>query len=117
MIAILAAVLMGQATDQRVGSVAQWIGPDDYPPSLIRAGVEGTVGIEFIIDVDGIISTCTITRTSGNQLLDDTTCNLIKARGRYRPARDAAGKTIPVRASQRVTWAIPREAMPAGPPK
>ncbi len=68
------------------------IDDDDYPREALRAHQHGTVGLRFIVGVDGRVSDCTVTRSSGSRSLDETTCRLIKQRFRYRPSRDAQGR-------------------------
>lgn len=78
------------------GVPLRWIGgritDADYPRAALRAGASGTVGLRFVVGVDGRVSSCTVTRTSGNRDLDETTCQLIRKRFRYVPSRDAAGR-------------------------
>jgi protein TonB len=66
----------------------------DYPRS-VPDGVGGTVSIRFIVGVQGRVTECAVTRSSGNADLDEVTCRLIKERLRYRPTLNAAGKPIP----------------------
>lgn len=78
------------------GVPLRWIGgritDADYPHAALKAGASGTVGLRFVVGVDGRVSSCTVTRTSGNRDLDETTCKLIRKRFRYLPSRDAAGR-------------------------
>jgi protein TonB len=80
------------------GSPARWVSgsirPSDYPRSAFDAGIGGTVHIRFTVAPSGRVSDCTVTRSSGSAELDRTTCRLIVARLRYRPARDGAGRPI-----------------------
>jgi periplasmic protein TonB len=78
------------------GVPLRWIGGGitdaDYPRAALKAGASGTVGLRFVVGVDGRVSSCTITRSSGNRDLDETTCKLIRKRFRYVPSKDAAGR-------------------------
>lgn len=67
----------------------------DYPHEAYKAGASGTVYLRFIVGVNGRVTSCTVTRSSGNADLDNTTCRLIMERFRYRPTRDRNGKAIP----------------------
>jgi protein TonB len=66
----------------------------DYPRSALEAEASGTVHLRFVVQPDGRVSGCRVTRSSGNRDLDFTTCRLIEQRFRYRPARDASGRPI-----------------------
>lgn len=81
------------------GTPSRWlrgeIRDSDYPRAAYEAGVGGTVGIRFIVGVNGRVTSCTVIRSSGNAALDEATCRLIVERRRYRPARDSTGRKIP----------------------
>jgi len=67
----------------------------DYPKAAAEAGAQGTVGLRFTVGVDGRVSDCRVTRSSGNADLDRVTCALIVKRFRYAPSRNASGKPYP----------------------
>lgn len=81
------------------GTVLEWIGgrikDSDYPRKALRAGASGTVYLRFTVGVKGRVTDCTVTRSSGNADLDETTCRLIVERFRYKPSRDANGRPYP----------------------
>lgn len=78
------------------GEPLHWIGgritDADYPRAAFDAGASGTVGLRFVVGVKGRVTDCTVTRSSGNRDLDETTCTLIRKRFRYIPSRDATGR-------------------------
>jgi protein TonB len=86
---------------------AGWVTPDDYPPQTLREGVTGTVGISVAIGIDGRVTACEVTRSSGNAQLDDATCRLYARRARFRPALDNEGKAVATRFSDRIRWQLP----------
>jgi protein TonB len=79
-----------------LGRPARWLSgsirPSDYPPSAFERRIGGTVRLRFTVAANGRVSDCAVTRSSGNAALDSTTCRLIVARFRYRPARDGEGR-------------------------
>jgi TonB family protein len=79
----------------------------DYPVGVANRGGSGLTAIRLMIDPDGQVMDCQITQSSGSQILDNTACNLIKARARFRPARDGDGKNVAGTYSNRVRWALP----------
>lgn len=78
----------------------------DYPAELGAAGVYGRVGIRYAIEVDGRVTDCTITRSSGSAILDRTTCELIEQRFRYDPARDRYGRPIRSNLIESYEWLV-----------
>lgn len=78
----------------------------DYPRGLGEAGISGVVSIRFLVGVDGRVSRCQVTRSSGSRELDETTCRLIEQRFRYAPSRDEDGQPVPTIVSQRHFWEI-----------
>lgn len=82
---------------------------EETPPRRIRgrlsfsdatrmAGWENVIGREmttrFVVEVDGRVSDCRASRSSGLPELDAEICRLIVQRFRYEPSRDAAGRPI-----------------------
>jgi TonB family protein len=92
-----------EAVDDR----RQWITSNDYPMGLVRMGQQGTTVILFRIGTDGRIDQCRAVVTSGAKELDEAACNALMKRGRYTPARDAAGQPMAVHRVRRVVWRLP----------
>ena len=80
----------------------------DYPPEALRNHWEGTVRAELTINERGAVEVCRIVQSSGHEVLDAATCNLIITRARFTPAKDGNGKprkdTI---VSPPISWRIP----------
>jgi protein TonB len=64
---------------------------DDYPAAAQSAGVEGSVQATLSIGPDGRVTGCNIVRSSGNNSLDSATCNILRRRAKFTPARDSSG--------------------------
>lgn len=60
--------------------------------------MRGTVG------VNGRVTRCTVTRSSGVPELDVLTCRLIEQRFVYRPATDRQGRPVPDEVEIEWTW-------------
>ncbi len=92
------------------GVPLQWIKgrikDSDYPDNAWRAGVSGTVYLRFIVGVEGRVTSCKVTTSSGSPDLDNTTCRLIIERFRYRPGRDRHGRPIPQEVSGYHRWEL-----------
>ena len=80
----------------------------DYPPNLANAGIGGRVSAEIGVGIDGRVTSCRITRSSGNAQLDSLTCRLIEQRYRFRPSTDRYGRPIPDEADVDQDWISPR---------
>jgi protein TonB len=57
-----------------------------YPPLSRRLGEEGSVGLRILIADDGRVSDVEVTRSSGQQRLDDAAKQWVMANWRYRAA-------------------------------
>jgi TonB family protein len=102
-----AALPRGPTAAKARGDEATWIGTDDYPPSAIRRQEEGTVAVSWTIGIDGRISNCHVTKSSGSPTLDAAGCAALVKRARYYPARDAQGRAVPTTKSRRISWRLP----------
>jgi len=69
--------------------------------------VDGTVTALATVGTDGRAKACTIERSSGSPQLDARTCELIKQRFVYEPARDASGRPVASVAGWRQSWNLP----------
>lgn len=86
-----------------------WITTEDYPPAAIRENVQGSVGISAVIGTDGRVRSCLVIQSSGSKILDDATCRLYSARGRFTPAKDADGNLTTAQRTDHYRWQIPNE--------
>jgi periplasmic protein TonB len=109
---------IGDATGGAVATPAQrlpgGIKDSDYPDAAYRARIGGSLTTQFVVGVNGRVTNCSVTESSGNADLDEGTCRLVMRRYRYRPARDARGQPVPVTLSTDHSWII---ADDAGPPR
>ena len=89
-----------------VGSMGGIISDDDYPALALDRNEQGTTAITLGVDRSGRVAGCTVTNSSGSELLDRTTCALARRRARFIPARDVNGDPVPAKYSTRITWRI-----------
>ena len=61
----------------------------------------------MIVGTNGKVSSCEITRPSGNGQLDGATCRYISQRARFDPATDDTGAKVVGTYSGTVSWEIP----------
>lgn len=96
----------GDVPPRRIGGR---IKDSDYPLDAGKQGISGTVGVRFVVGVDGRVPRCQVTRSSGSDLLDATTCRLIMQRYRFKPGHDARGRPFESTIVQNETWIIHEE--------
>lgn len=81
------------------------ISEDDYPDASRRAEEQGVARVSYVVDVDGKVSSCNVTSSSGSPRLDEATCKIIMRRFRFNPAtRD--GQPVQETKSQPVRWQL-----------
>jgi periplasmic protein TonB len=85
----------------------RWISTDDYPARALRAEAEGVASYRLIVGTSGRVSACEVTRSTGNGLLDDATCDFITRRARFEPATDDTGAKVVGAFTGSVKWEIP----------
>lgn len=78
----------------------------DYPRWAWERGIGGTVGVRFTVAVDGRVTNCRITRSSGHRELDGWTCDLLARRYRFAPSRDEAGEPVPADVVESHGWEV-----------
>jgi protein TonB len=81
-----------QSAQSAKGDLRSLLSADDYPASAQSAGAEGTVQASLTIGPDGRVVGCNVTRSSGNSSLDGATCNILRRRAKFTPARDSNGQ-------------------------
>jgi protein TonB len=79
---------------------------DDYPLEARTKGWQGAVVADVTVNTNGRVDKCDVVQSSGYKLLDDTTCQILIERARFRPARDKNGNPVAdVLRTPPVTWA------------
>jgi protein TonB len=81
-----------QSAQSAKGDLRSLFSGDDYPAAAQSAGAEGTAQATLTIGPDGRIAGCNITRSTGNSSLDSATCNILRRRAKFTPARDSNGQ-------------------------
>ena len=73
------------------GDLRSLFSADDYPAAAQSAGAEGTAQASLTVGPDGRVIGCNLIRSSGNSSLDSATCNILRRRAKFTPARDSNG--------------------------
>lgn len=89
------------------GDPGSWIMERDYRSRWIRENLSGVASFTLEIDTRGKVSECTITRSTGHDVLDGATCRLLTRRARFNPARNSNGDKVTGTYSSSVAWEIP----------
>ena len=90
-----------------------WFEFRDYPMKSFEKKQEGVTGYELLIAPDGRVATCKVTRSSGHDELDKTTCYLAQKRVKFRPAIDASGQPVWGVYRSQALWAMPEHQLRA----
>lgn len=88
------------------GAPGSWMTADDYPLSALRDGRTGNTSYALDIDDAGRVTSCNVTASSGTLALDTATCDLMRTRARYLPARDDAGKAVSASIRSTLRWEL-----------
>ena len=65
----------------------------DYPAEALRHHWQGAAVADLTIGPDGRVSACRIVQSTGHQILDDATCDVLSRRARFLPPRGENGLT------------------------
>lgn len=78
----------------------------DLPDGMLRPGSEARVGVRYVVEVDGTVSSCSADEPSGIPQLDRLACRLIEERFRFRPGRDRFGRPVRTTIVEAHSWFI-----------
>lgn len=76
----------------------------DLPHALRDLSIGGSVTVRYRVGVDGRVSGCIATMSSGHSELDAETCRLIQLRFRFEPSRDAQGHAVRSTIEENHSW-------------
>jgi protein TonB len=89
------------------GDVRSLFSSDDYPASAQSAGAEGSAQAQLTIGTDGRVVGCSLIRSTGNGALDSATCNILRRRAKFTPARDSSGNaTTDTYTTPTIVWRL-----------
>jgi protein TonB len=80
-----------QSAQSAKGDLRTLFTGDDYPASAQAAGAEGTAQAQLTIGPSGQVVGCNLIRSTGNGALDSATCNILRRRAKFTPAKDSEG--------------------------
>lgn len=94
-----------------------WANTGDYPALALREFREGITAFTVDVSVDGRVTKCAITTSSGHADLDKVTCDNVMARAQFYPGKDKKGVATTGSYSNRVRWQIPEVLTMASMPR
>lgn len=87
-----------------IGKMADWFRPGDYPSGAANMGLGGIVIIRLLVRADGGVQNCAVTKSGGDKVFQDATCQAVTKRASFEPAIGADGKPIASVWIQRIRW-------------
>ena len=92
------------------GDVRAVFSNDDYPAAAIAAEAQGTARAQLTIGPDGRVAGCSLVQSTGNGALDSATCNILRRRAKFTPARDSNGQpTTDTYTTPPIRWVLPSD--------
>lgn len=79
---------------------------NNYPARAVRQEIEGNVGVSVVVGPDGRVTQCSVTGSSGSDILDEAACDGMQRYARYEPALDAAGNPTTGRDSVTIVYQL-----------
>jgi protein TonB len=79
---------------------------ENYPARAMREEIEGTVGVRVTVTPDGRATGCSVTGSSGSDILDTAACKDVERYARFDPALDDDGNPISASWSTRITYKL-----------
>jgi hypothetical protein len=68
--------------------------PRDYPSEAARLHPRASLRYQLLVDEKGAVTGCDALVPSGAQVVDETGCQVLTAKARFRPAVNASGKAV-----------------------
>ena len=84
-----------------------WFGANAYPIEAWKKGIEGAVTFDVDVDAEGRPTACRVLISSEYQVLDQATCDVVRAKGRFIPAAGPDGRPVAAHYSNTTIWRIP----------
>ena len=102
----LVSLLLGSVVAATPTVPTPWFAMDDYPLRAWELREEGPTAFELIVAPNGKPVRCTVTRSSGFDLLDRKACSVAMRKARFKPALGTDGQPTYGTYRSLVNWAI-----------
>ncbi len=88
------------------GIIRKFFRSSDYPLEALNKNQSGTVGVLLWVEPNGLVSKCEVIEPTAARVLEETSCNILQRRGRFIPAKDAAGRVMRAPVTTRINWQL-----------
>ena len=87
---------------------ARWAAriPENYPSRAVRSGTEGTVGVSVTVGPNGKVSACSVSSSSGSDVLDEAACDGMRRYAQFDPALDEDGNPTSASWGTRIVYRL-----------
>ena len=89
-----------------MGDLQSLFRPADYPRKALEHAEHGSVTVQLTVGTMGRVSSCDVTSSSGSRTLDDASCQILRRRAMFTPARDSSGNPTADTVSQEIQWVL-----------
>jgi len=79
---------------------------ENYPSRAVRSGTEGTVGVSVTVGSNGKVSACSVSSSSGSDVLDEAACDGMRRYAQFDPALDDDGNPTSASWSTRIVYRL-----------
>lgn len=86
--------ISGEARPPQPIDFDNWIQTNDWPTYLVRAEMEGTIGIRLTVNAKGSATSCNVLGSNKPQLFDDAVCLGLLKRAKFEPALNGDGEPV-----------------------
>jgi TonB family protein len=99
---------VSQARAARAKDLSLWAAriQENYPTRALRDEIQGSVGVRVTVTAEGRAVACSITESSGFDILDKAACESMERYARFEPALDYDGYPTTGNYSQRITYRL-----------
>lgn len=85
-------------------SPGRWLHSSDYPRESLATGQQAIVRFRLMVNAAGTVTNCSVQSAIAKGNFAALTCDLLKRRARFDPARDATGTTVGSYYVGKVRW-------------
>ena len=88
------------------GDLQRLFRAQDYPLAALGHKEQGSVTVRLTVGVMGRVGACDVTSSSGSRALDSASCQILRSRAVFTPARDSSGNSTTDTVHQEIRWRL-----------
>lgn len=89
------------------GNPGTWLTSSDYPGDSLARGEQAIIRFRIMVDAAGTTTACSVQSAIAKGDFAQITCNLLKRRARFEPARNARNESVASYFVGKVFWVMP----------